>query len=73
MRETAVDVNDLRQGLQRGWDDGDFALLHVWVRFWANGGCACSADIEAFVQGVQRLSDNDALVLGVVVEELRHT
>lgn len=37
------------------------------------GGCAYRADVDAFVHGLHELSDNDALVLGAVVEELRHT
>ncbi|MFE4229995.1 hypothetical protein ACFRJ8_19150 [Arthrobacter sp. NPDC056886] len=29
--------------------------------------------MDAFVHGLQELSDNDMLVLGAVIEELRHT
>jgi hypothetical protein len=68
-----MDLNDLRQGVRSGLDDGDFALLYLWIRFRANGGYACRADMDAFVQGLQELSDNDALVLGAVIEELHHT
>ncbi|MDQ0132088.1 hypothetical protein J2S95_004892, partial [Arthrobacter bambusae] len=33
-----MDVNGLRQRVRSGLDDGDFALLYLWVSFWANGG-----------------------------------
>lgn len=48
----------------------DFTLLYLWIKFWANGGSACRADVEAFVHCLQTLSDHDVLVLGPVVEEL---
>ncbi|MDQ0183429.1 hypothetical protein J2S93_004891, partial [Arthrobacter bambusae] len=67
------DVNGLRQRVRSGLDDGDFALLYLWVSFWANGGCASSADMDSFIYGFKELPDYDALVLGAVVEELRHT
>jgi len=54
-------------------DDGDFALLYLWVSFWANGGCASRADMDSFIYGLKELPDYDALVLGAVVEELRHS
>lgn len=68
--ETAVDVNDLRQRVRSGNDDGDFSLLYLWIRFWAKGGRACRTDMDAYIHGLQALSDNNALVLNSVIEEL---
>lgn len=64
-----MDVDDLLRRVQSGLDEGDFTLLYLWITFRANGGCACRADLDAFARGLQALSDNDALVLGSVIEE----
>jgi len=69
--ENAVDVDDLRRRLRSGLDEGDYTLLYVWVRFWAGGGCACRTNLDAFLHGMQALSDNDARVLDLVVDELQ--
>jgi hypothetical protein len=65
-----VDVGDLLRRVRSGLDEGDFTLLYLWVRFWAKGGGACSADLDAVLHGRQALSDHDTLVLGTVVAEL---
>jgi hypothetical protein len=65
-----VDVDDLLGRVRSGLDDGDFTLLYLWVRFWANGGGACRADLDAVLRGRQVLSGHDTLVLGTVVAEL---
>jgi hypothetical protein len=66
----AVDIDDLRRTVRSGLDEGDFTLLYLWIRFRANGGYACRADLDAFVHGLRALLDNDALTLASVVEEL---
>ena len=63
-------VDDLRQAVRTGSGDGDYTLLFLWIKFWSNGGGACIAELGAFIQGLQALSDNDAVVLGIVVDEL---
>ena len=70
MEGNAVDIDDLRRMVRSGLDEGDFTLLYLWIRFRANGGCACRADLDAFVHGLRALLDNVALTLASVVEEL---
>lgn len=67
--ENGMDVNDIRRTAQSRLEKGDFTLLYLWIRFRANGGVACRTTLEAFVHGLQPLSDNDALLLGSVVQE----
>jgi hypothetical protein len=64
-------ADDLRQTVRTGLGGGDYTLLFLWIRFWLHGGGACVADLDAFLQGPQALSDNDAVVLGFVVDELQ--
>lgn len=70
-RWTALDVNDLRLRVRSGLDDGNLTVFYLWIKFWANGGPACRADMDAFVHCLQEPSD-DVLVVGAVIE-LRHT
>lgn len=65
-----LEFDDLLRRVRNGLDDGDFTLLYLWIRFWAYGGCACRADLDAVLRGLQALSDHDALVLGSVIAEL---
>lgn len=67
-----MDVDDLLGRVRSGLDDGDFTLLYLWVKFRANGGGACSADLDDVLHGRQGPSDHDALALGTVVAELHH-
>lgn len=64
-------VDDLRHAVRTGSGVGDYTLLFLWIKFWSNGGGACIAELGAFIQGLQALSDNDSVVLGIVVDELR--
>jgi hypothetical protein len=68
--EKSVDVDDLLRRVRSGLDDGDLTLLYLWIRFRANGGGACKADLGAVLRGRQSLSDHDTLVLGTVIAEL---
>lgn len=63
-------VDDLRQAVSTGWGSGEYTLLFLWIKFWSNGGDARIAELGAFIQGLQALSDNDSVVLGIVVDEL---
>lgn len=63
-------VDDLRQAVSTGSGSRDYTLLFLWIKFWSNGGDARIAELGAFIQGLQALSDNDSAVLGIVVDEL---
>lgn len=65
-------VDDLRQAVRTGLGGGGYTPLFLWIKFWSYGGGACMAELGAFLQGPQALSDNDALVLGFVVDELQN-
>lgn len=65
-----MEVNDIRQRILGGLDAGDFTLGYLWIRFWAKGGRAGRVDLDAFVHGLRELSENDALVLDSLAEEL---
>ena len=69
--EGSTDVETLRRVVRSGLGDGDFTLLYIWTKFWSYGGRASTTAMEAFLHGRQTLSDNDALVLGSVLDELR--
>jgi hypothetical protein len=69
--DTAVDANDLRRTVQGCLNEGAFTLMYLWIMFRANGGGAPRTSLEAFLHGLQALSDNDVSVLGSVVEELQ--
>ncbi|MCU1330960.1 MAG: hypothetical protein JWN34_6330 [Bryobacterales bacterium] len=71
--EKVLDVDDLLRRARNGLHDGDFTLLYLWIRFRANGGCACRADLDAALRGLQGLSDEDVLVLGSVIAELHRS
>lgn len=45
------------------------SLLFLWINFWSHGGGACIGEFVAFFQGSRELSENDAVVLGLVVDE----
>ena len=72
-RPPATEINDLRQEVRSGLENGSFASLYLWIRFWADGGSASRAHMEAFVHGLQDLSDKDVRILGAVVEEMLST
>jgi hypothetical protein len=65
-------VDDLLRSVRSGISSGNFTLLFLWTKFWSTGGGACMAEMDAFIQGWQALSDTDALVLGAVVDQLRN-
>jgi hypothetical protein len=65
-----VDVEGLRRTVQLGLNEGAFSLLYLWIRFWANGGCARLGDLAVFVSGLGVLSADDVLALRAVVAEL---
>ncbi|AOT05807.1 hypothetical protein ASPU41_20450 (plasmid) [Arthrobacter sp. U41] len=48
------------------------SLLFLWINFWSYGGGACVGELVAFFQGSQELSENDAVVLGLVVDEFHN-
>jgi hypothetical protein len=64
-------VDDLRQAVPTGSGGGEYSLLFLWIRFWSQGGHACVAELDAFLHGLHALSDKDAFVLGLVVDELQ--
>lgn len=66
-----MDVDDLRPTIQNGLDDGDFSLSYLWISFWANGGVACRTELNAYVHGLQSLSDHDMFVLRWVMSRIR--
>lgn len=49
------------------------SLLFLWIKFWSHGGGACVGELVAFFQGSQELSENDAAVLGLVVDEIHNS
>jgi hypothetical protein len=67
-----MDINVLRRAARNGLDDGDFTLLELVLRFWANGGGADALDLDAFSFSLTTLSYPDLLVLAWTLEEL-HT
>ena len=64
-------ADDLRQAVRTRSGGGEYTMLFLWIKFWSNGGGACMAELDAFFQGLEALSDNDSVVLGFVVDELR--
>ena len=68
-----MDVDDMLRRVRSGLDESDFTLLFLWIRFWANGGGACIADLVAVLHGRKVLSEHDTLVLGTVMAELTLT
>lgn len=48
------------------------SLLFLWINVWSHGGGACLGELVAFFQGSQKLSENDAVVLGLVVDEFHN-
>ncbi|WP_284750762.1 hypothetical protein [Arthrobacter sp. efr-133-R2A-120] len=67
-----MDIEDVLRKVRDGLDNGDFALPYLWVMFRAKGGGAGRADLDAVLHGQHALSDNDALVLGSVLEQLNN-
>jgi hypothetical protein len=63
-------VDDLRQAVRTGLVGGDYTMLFLWIRFWSKGGGACMAELDAFLRGLQALSDKDSVVLGFAVDDL---
>jgi hypothetical protein len=67
-----MDINVLRRAARNGLDDGDFTLLDLALRFWANGGLAEALDLDAFIYGLKNLANPDVLVLAWTLEELHN-
>ena len=61
----------LRQAIRPDSGDGNYTMLFLWIKFWSNGGGASLAELNAFLQGLQEISEADSLVLGLVVHELQ--
>ncbi|MFE4230014.1 hypothetical protein ACFRJ8_19250 [Arthrobacter sp. NPDC056886] len=66
-----MDDKDIRLTVQSCLKKGDLTLLYLWITFRANGGVACRTTMYAFVHGLQALSNNDRLVFGSVVQDLK--
>lgn len=67
-----MEINVLRGAARHGLDAGDFTLLDLSLRFWANGGHAEALDLDAFIYGLKNLANPDILVLAWTLEELHY-
>ena len=61
----------LRQAIRPDSGGSNYTMLFLWIKFWSNGGRASLAELNAFLQGLQEMSEADSLVLGIVVYELQ--
>lgn len=63
----------MRQTAQRVVNAGEFSVLYLWVKFYANGGNACTSELEGFLHGKPALSHRDVEVLDDVIQHLRNS